>query len=436
MMMCSTSSRSSLELMLDSIRQRDEQPTDAPPALPVRPVSKARLPPARRGFPVNFRKCGLWEDVKEKEDRREEGESNFKLGLFESNRLKIELLDATDDQRERLLEGILEIQKYFRGHQARCYYIELKRGTVALQSFVRGEKARKDYQELARRLAAVIVIQQHTKKWIEWRIMHKRQRAAICMQSVIRGWSTRKCLKKGNIKLPGIGPLEDIRKPDWRSPETKDYIRVSPSVLPNLQRRLLRVETELGQKEEENAVLRQKLQQFDEKWSQYEAKMKSMEKTWQDQLTSLQMSLAAAKKSLASEGTRNQNGTFDPFPLYHSYGDNTTMPVGTQAMNGRRELDFSDLPCHTEPQESNSRLNDINHLRDQRKKVFHDSVGKLKPVHLASISMSPDDELRKLKLRFESWKKDYRARLHEIKATLLKLGRSETKNSRTKWWGK
>ena len=47
---------------------------------------------------------------------------------------QIELLDVTDDQRERLLKGILEIQKYFRGHQARCYYTELKRGTVALQS--------------------------------------------------------------------------------------------------------------------------------------------------------------------------------------------------------------------------------------------------------------------------------------------------------------
>ena len=153
----------------------------------------------------------------------------------------------------------------------------------------------------------------------------------------------------------------------------------------------------------------------------------------------MQMSLAAAKKSLASKCTQNQNGTFDPFPFYHSYGDDNTMPVGTQATNGRRELDFSDLPCHTEPQETNCRLNDINHLRNQRKKVFHDNaniVGKLKPVHLASISMSPDDELRKLKLRFELWKKDYRARLHEIKATLLKLGRSETKNSRTKWWGR
>ncbi|XP_057512344.1 myosin-2-like [Actinidia eriantha] len=400
MMTCSTSTRSSLELMLDAIRQRDEQPTDAPPALPVRPVSKARLPPARRGLPVNFRKSGLREDVKEKEDRRRE-EGRCK-------RLKIELLDVTDDQRERLLEGILEIQKYFRGHQARCYYIELKRGTVALQSFVRGEKARKVHQVLARRMAAVIVIQQHTKKWIEWRILHKRQIAAICLQSVIRGWLIRRCLNKGNNRLPGVEAMEDKRKLDWRNQETKDYIQVASSALPDLQRRLLRAETEMEQKEEENAVLRQKLQQFDEKWLQYEAKMKSMEKTWQDQLTSLQMSLVAAN----------------------------TMPAGTQATNGRRELDFSDRPCDTEPQEINSDLNDINQLRDQLKKVFHDNaniVGKLKPVHLASISMSPDHELRKLKLRFESWKKDYRARLQETKQ---KLGRAEPKNNRTKWWGR
>ncbi|GFZ03128.1 P-loop containing nucleoside triphosphate hydrolases superfamily protein [Actinidia rufa] len=386
MMTCSTSARSSLELMLDAIRQRDEQPTDAPPALPVRPVSKARLPPSRRGLPVNFRKCGLREDVKEKEDRRrEEGESNFKLGVFESKRLKIELLDVTDDQRERLLEGILEIQKYFRGHQARCYYIELKRGTVALQSF-------------------------------------------------IRGWLIRRCLNKGNNRLPGVEAMEDKRKLDWRNQETKELttkldhrkvtniikssivpkgitFKLHRSALPDLQRRLLRAETEMEQKEEENAVLRQKLQQFDEKWLQYEAKMKSMEKTWQDQLTSLQMSLVAANP----------------------------MPVGTQATNGRRELDFSDRPCDTEPQEINSELNDINQLRDQLKKVFHDNaniVGKLKPVHLASISMSPDHELRKLKLRFESWKKDYRARLQETKATLQKLGRAEPKNNRTKWWGR
>lgn len=48
--------RSSLEEMLDSLRRRDEIPNDIPPALPVRPPSKGRLPSlvrARRSLPIN-----------------------------------------------------------------------------------------------------------------------------------------------------------------------------------------------------------------------------------------------------------------------------------------------------------------------------------------------------------------------------------------------
>ena len=49
--------RSSLEEMLDSIRRREEEamPKDLPPALPARPASRARLPPARRSLPNNFK---------------------------------------------------------------------------------------------------------------------------------------------------------------------------------------------------------------------------------------------------------------------------------------------------------------------------------------------------------------------------------------------
>ncbi|CAL5408714.1 unnamed protein product [Camellia sinensis] len=408
-MMCSATTRSSLELMLDSIRQRDEDPSDAPPALPVRPVSRARLPPAKRALPVNFKRNGLRENPKENEAR-----------------MKIGLLDVMDDTRERALERILEIQKYFRGHQARCYYLELKRGTITLQSFVRGENTRKDYQVLTRRLASVTVIQQHTKRWIEWRTMQKRQRAVICLQSVIRGWLTRRGLNsKRNSRLLSVEPVEDMRKPDWRNPETKDYIQVSPSALADLQKRLLRAGTELGLKEEENTALRQRLQQFNIKWSQYEAKMKSMEKIWQDQLTSLQMSLAAANKSLASEYAADQPGTSDPFPLYHCYDADNTMPVGTQNTDGRSPVDFSKFPCDNEPQQTNIRINEMNRLSEQRKKVLHDNA-----------IMSPDDELQKLTFRFEAWKKDYKIRLQETKTALQKFCHSETKKSRKKWWGR
>lgn len=52
--------RSSLEEMLDSLRRKDEdedEKKDSPPALPSRPASKARLPPARRSLPNNFKVC-------------------------------------------------------------------------------------------------------------------------------------------------------------------------------------------------------------------------------------------------------------------------------------------------------------------------------------------------------------------------------------------
>lgn len=49
--------RSSLEEMLESLRRRDEceRPKDLPPALPVRPTSRARLPSARKSLPTDFK---------------------------------------------------------------------------------------------------------------------------------------------------------------------------------------------------------------------------------------------------------------------------------------------------------------------------------------------------------------------------------------------
>lgn len=58
--------RSSLEEMLDSLRRKDEEENDKnkelPPALPSRPASKARLPPARRSLPNNFKVGSVMND--------------------------------------------------------------------------------------------------------------------------------------------------------------------------------------------------------------------------------------------------------------------------------------------------------------------------------------------------------------------------------------
>ena len=59
----------------------------------------------------------------------------------------------------------------------------------------------------------------------------------------------------------------------------------------DLQRRVLRAEAALKIKEEENITLKQQMQQYETRWSDYEAKMKSMEEMWQKQMTSLQVGL-------------------------------------------------------------------------------------------------------------------------------------------------
>ena len=70
----------------------------------------------------------------------------------------------------------------------------------------------------------------------------------------------------------------------------QDQIMVPYSVLVDLQRRVLKTEALLDKKKEENATLKLQIKQLERKRQQYETKMKLMEKTWQDQLTSMQVS--------------------------------------------------------------------------------------------------------------------------------------------------
>lgn len=70
----------------------------------------------------------------------------------------------------------------------------------------------------------------------------------------------------------------------------EQQIQVVPSVMAELQRKVLKAEAILGQKEQENATLREQLQQYEARQLEYEAKMKSMEDMWQKQMASLQVS--------------------------------------------------------------------------------------------------------------------------------------------------
>lgn len=204
---------------------------------------------------------------------------------------------------------------------------------------------------------------------------------------------------------------------------------VKSSFLAELQRRVLKAEAALREKEEENDILHQRLQQYESRWSEYELKMKSMEEVWQKQMRSLQSSLSIAKKSLAiDDSSRNSDASVNASDD-RDYNWDTGSNHKGQDSNGGRPMSAG--------------LSVISRLTeefDQRSQVFGDDAKFLVEVKSGQVeaSLDPDRELRRLKQMFEAWKKDYGARLRETKVVLTKLGNEEgtVDRAKKKWWGR
>lgn len=209
--------------------------------------------------------------------------------------------------------------------------------------------------------------------------------------------------------------------------DKSDEVLVKSSFLAELQRRVLKAEAALREKEEENDILHQRLQQYESRWSEYEVKMKSMEEVWQKQMRSLQSSLSIAKKSLAIDDSARSSDA---------------------SVNASDERDYSsDMASNHKQVESNglrpmsAGLSVISRLAEefeQRSQVFGDDAKFLVEVKSGQVdaSLNPDQELRRLKQMFEGWKKDYGARLRETKVILHKLGNDDGTVAKRKWWGR
>ncbi|KAK8527352.1 hypothetical protein V6N13_085188 [Hibiscus sabdariffa] len=336
-------------------------------------------------------------------------------------------IGALEDRRKHVLQGVIGVQKYFRGHRARCLFHELNKGSENIQSFVCGQSIRRKYALEANRCSAFAS-----------QLLDEQLTSVVYLQSVIRGWLARRHFNNmHNSKQLNRESVKSRRKTGRKLFEAKVFptvdmeipheqqIQVVPSVMAELQRRVLKAEATLGQKEQENATLREQLQQYEAKWSEYEAKMKSMEDMWQKQMASLQTSLASARKSLAADSTAGQLGRADMVsPRHYDSEDNVSM--GSRTPVGGRE---------------NGSLNAVGNLLiefDRRKQAFDDDAKSLAETRTAvpASNVSPDDELRRLKRRFETWKREFKMRLKETKARLHKRGRQESDKTRRKWWEK
>lgn len=335
-------------------------------------------------------------------------------------------IGVLEDTRNRTLHGILRVQSCFRGYQARYHLKELRRGISTLQSFVRGEKARKEYAVLRQRHRAAVIIQKQIKGRIGVKRFKNVNGASILIQAVIRGWLVRRC--SGDIGLIQFGAKKG---------NELDEVLVKSSFLAELQRRVLKAEAALREKEEENDILHQRLQQYESRWSEYEMKMKSMEEVWQKQMRSLQSSLSIAKKSLAlDESERNSDASVnilnDDRNSSWETGSNPNIRGGPES-NGRVRPMSAGL----------SVISRLAEEFEQRSQVFGDDAKFLVEVKSGQVdaSLNPDRELRRLKQMFEGWKKDYGHRLRETKVILHKLGTEEggagsADKVKKKWWGR
>ncbi|CAL5402932.1 unnamed protein product [Camellia sinensis] len=313
--------------------------------------------------------------------RFRESKWNDNVGYF------IKKIAALEDTRKQVLQGTLEVQKRFRGHLARRDFHELKKGVTTLQSFIRGEKARREYYLLIklRMLAA--------RKTLE-----EQLRAIICLQSVIRGWLARRhsnYLQKLKNSIP-----DKYKTKAWEENEVSQA-PVLPSVLQELQRRVAKAEATLGQKEQENAALREQLEQVKARWSEYETKMKStcihkhanlLAKTPSPSATCV--NLDAIKRSLATDNTAIQPGRVDGFASPHYYDSEETMSMGAQTTGGNTPIKVS----HIGRDVGAGRVGHLVKEFEQRKQDFDEEA---KAIAVAK-SGHPIYELRKLKLRFET----------------------------------
>ncbi|KAI0507448.1 hypothetical protein KFK09_013573 [Dendrobium nobile] len=288
---------------------------------------------------------------------------------------------ALENARKNTIGRIVWVQKQYRGLRALRRFQELKQAAIILQSFIRGYLARKKFCYL--------------KSNGREKFYHE----------------------KINGKMHKI--LQE-RKDSYGK-----NAQVHASALAELQRRVLQAEALLSQKEDECAALREKLQISDIRWFENDVKMKLKEEILQKQITSLQLSLAASK-------TSQPCGRPVLSPVHHDLHnydseDGISTRMHTPDATPPRQFPVETSAPARDYEGKNDRVGLLAIELEQRMQVFENDarlIGQL----------NPEEEFRRLKVRFNAWKKYFKAQLRETKAVLRKSGMFEGVKKQKRWW--
>ncbi|KAG0471392.1 hypothetical protein HPP92_015938, partial [Vanilla planifolia] len=289
---------------------------------------------------------------------------------------------ALEIARKNSIERIVWVQKHYRYLKARRRFQTLKQGTVTFQSFIRGYLARKRFSVL------------------------KSNGITNRSQDKING-TFDSCLQE-------------------RMDTVKGHPQVQTLALEELQRRALCAEAALRQKQNECTTLQEQLQLSQTRCSENEMQMKSKEEMWQKQITSLQSNIASLR---ASRPGRHEAST-----AHHNHQNYDSEDSDSPAMHTPDTTPPRQIPVPTA-----AHVRDFNGHRDPvglLAKEFDQQVQVLEKDAQHIGPSNPEEELRRLKVRFYSWKKGFKVRLREAKVALRKSGTSEGDKARKRWWMK
>ncbi|KAL8166178.1 hypothetical protein V2J09_007677 [Rumex salicifolius] len=344
-----------------------------------------------------------------------------------------------ENVRTRILQSAVGVQKHFRGYKARRQYHEFKKKVAALQSFIRGHISRREYTTLSNKhKQSVSKADDHQKAVVDLQFAIRgalAQKQLSNMQDLeglnLQGSNTEeKPSKTAEAKVPSsvVAELQrQLAKAETKSETTMDWTPKENHnlhlALDELKRRLEKAEAIAVQKEEENAALKVQLQQYENRGSDYEVKMRSMEEMWQKQIKSLQNVLDRPGQS-PSPFDFDSDDNFTP--LDRTPGATTPIKSSSNSIleaNGGREANDTSHP--------------VSHLANEFEEIrqgFDKDAKALLDVNKPSDN--PENDLKRLKRRFVLWKKEYKSRLRETKVVLQKHGNGEGERKGRKWWGK
>lgn len=191
-----------------------------------------------------------------------------------------------------------------------------------------------------------------------------------------------------------------------------DQVLVKASVLVDLQQRVLKAEAEVKQKQEENESLQKDLDEYNKKWLENETNFRLMEEHWQKQMDSLQTNFSLLKKKMIFKGGSERNR--------FSWGSFTM----NESKSNRRDT-----------------INGLTNEFAQRTESLLDNANSLMDMNSNQTdgSSTPQQDLKKLKITFDTWKKDFDSRLKETKVNVDKFGNDENGQDirkKKKWWGR